>query len=101
MPRKPGETRPRHGHGACVAPWTMKLSACGRFVIVEALYIDRNALGALATWAAEHGLGAQDAIQIAILAFNDTAAARPEVVPLSVRSSPTVARGVPPVDPLE
>ena len=39
----------------------MKLSPCRRFVIVEALYIDRNALGALATWAAEHGLGAQDA----------------------------------------
>ncbi len=99
MPREPrrnGAT-PRARR---VLGWrTMKLSACRRFVIVEALYIDRDALGALTTWAAEHGLGAQDAIQIAILAFND-AATRLEVGPPAVRSTPG-ASGSPPVDPPE
>ena len=49
------------------------LSACGRFVVLDALYLDRMVLEALARWASEHGVRLQDAIQLAICAFNEGA----------------------------
>jgi hypothetical protein len=51
----------------------MKLSACGRFVVLEGLYVDRKVLESLASWGAGHGLPVQDAIQVAICAFNEDA----------------------------
>ena len=49
----------------------MKLSACGRFVVLEGLHIDHRVLESLASWGTERGLPVQDAIQVAICAFND------------------------------
>lgn len=40
-----------------------KVSECGRFVVVDALHIDRDIFDALARWAADRGLQIQDAIQ--------------------------------------
>jgi len=47
------------------------VSSCGRFVIVDALHIDRGVFEALARWGMDHGLGLQDAIQVAFCAFID------------------------------
>lgn len=47
------------------------VSNCGRFVVIDALHVDRSVFEALARWATDHGLGIQDAIQVALCAFND------------------------------
>lgn len=47
------------------------VSACGRFVVVDALHLDRDVFEALARWAAGRGLQVQDAIQLALCAFRD------------------------------
>jgi hypothetical protein len=49
----------------------MKLSNCGRFVVLEALHLDREVLGLLAAWAEARGIGLQDAIQLAVVGFVD------------------------------
>jgi hypothetical protein len=49
------------------------LSECRRFFVADALHLDREVVEALAGWAAERDLRMQDAIQLAICAFNDTA----------------------------
>jgi len=49
------------------------VSACGRFVVLDALYLDRTVLASLARWASAHGVRLQDAIQLAICAFNERA----------------------------
>lgn len=49
----------------------MKLTPCGRFVVLEALHIDREVLDPLAAWAEAHGLGLQDTIQLAVVGFVD------------------------------
>ena len=49
----------------------MKLSTCGRFIVLESLHIDRDVLGPLAAWAARRGIGLQDAIQLAVVGFMD------------------------------
>jgi hypothetical protein len=59
-------------------------SACGRFVIIETLYVDRKVFDALARWAAEQGIGIQDAIQIALCSFNEQKA--------DVQTSPLLLR---------
>ncbi len=51
----------------------MKPSACGRFIVIDSLHIDRRVLGALRSWAATRGLTVQDAIQLAICAFSEDA----------------------------
>jgi hypothetical protein len=61
----------------------MKLSPCRRFVVFEALHIDREAIGPLASWAEVHGLALQDAIQLAIVGFGEVLAAA------SARPKPT------------
>lgn len=48
-----------------------KVSACGRFVVLDGLYLDRNVFEALVRWAAEHQLRLQDAIQLALCRFRD------------------------------
>jgi hypothetical protein len=53
------------------------LSECGRFVVVEGLHIDRNVFEALGRWATDHGLGIQDAVQLALCSFNERNAAEP------------------------
>jgi len=50
-----------------------KVSTCGRFVVLEGLYLDRIVFEELDQWAGEHGLRAQDAIQLALCAFNQGA----------------------------
>lgn len=47
------------------------LSECGRFVVLNSLHLDRNIFEALARWAAERGIGVQDAFQLALSYFND------------------------------
>lgn len=54
-----------------------KASACGRFVVVEGLYLDRTVLEKLDRWASEHHLRLQDAIQLAICAFNQGSTGEP------------------------
>lgn len=54
-----------------MAPTTM--SKCGRFVVIDQLHVDRNVFDLLANWAADRGVGIQDAIQLALCAFNDRA----------------------------
>jgi hypothetical protein len=49
----------------------LALSECHRFVVADALHVDREVFETLAEWAAEHDLRVQDAIQLAICAFND------------------------------
>jgi predicted nucleic acid-binding protein len=57
----------------------MKLSNSGRFVVLETLRIDRQVLERLASWAAQHGLHVQDAIQVAVCAFNEGNHHRPAI----------------------
>ena len=52
-----------------------KVSSCGRFVVLHGFHLDRTAVEALHRWAGEHRLGLQDAIQLAICAFNEGGAA--------------------------
>jgi hypothetical protein len=47
------------------------VSECGRFVVFDALHLDRNTVEALGRWAADRGLRIQDAIQLALCAFNE------------------------------
>jgi len=47
------------------------LSACGRFVVIDGLHLDRNVFEALTRWAADHELRIQDAIQLALCTFRD------------------------------
>jgi hypothetical protein len=49
----------------------MKLSPCARFVLLDGLYLDREAASSLAGWASRRGLALQDAIQLAVVAFVD------------------------------
>lgn len=51
----------------------MQESVCGRFVVFRTLYIDRATLAPLAAWAVQRGLRVEDAIQIAVCAFDPTA----------------------------
>jgi len=53
-----------------------KVSACGRFVVLDGLHLDRNLFQALVRWAAEHELRVQDAIQFALCIFRDGAVNR-------------------------
>jgi hypothetical protein len=47
----------------------MKLSTCGRFVVLETLHMDREVLGRLTSWAEGKGMSPQDAVQLAVVAF--------------------------------
>ena len=47
----------------------MKLSTCGRFVVLETLHMDREVVGRLALWADDRGISLQDAIQLAVVGF--------------------------------
>jgi hypothetical protein len=66
-------------HEACSVHLLMKLSNSGRFVVLETLRIDRLVLERLAAWAAQHDLQVQDAIQVAVCAFNDGNLRRPTI----------------------
>jgi hypothetical protein len=46
-------------------------SECGRFVVIDRLHLDRHVFEALARWATDRGLRMQDAIQLALCAFNE------------------------------
>jgi hypothetical protein len=50
----------------------MKLltSACGHFVVVDGLHLDRAVVDALSRWSSAHGLQLQDAIQLALCVFD-------------------------------
>jgi len=58
----------RANHGTMQLP---KNSPCGRFVVLDGLHLDRVVFEAVATWASERGLHLQDAIQLALCAFNE------------------------------
>jgi hypothetical protein len=47
----------------------MKRSACGRYVLLDGVYLDRNVFDGLAKWAEARGLRIQDALQLAVCAF--------------------------------
>jgi hypothetical protein len=53
-----------------------KVSACGRFVVLDGLHLDRNLFDSLVRWAAEHHLRIQDAIQFALCVFREGAVPR-------------------------
>ena len=53
-----------------------KYSPCGRFVVVDGLYLDRDVSDALERWALDRGLCIQDAIQLALCALEDGALAQ-------------------------
>jgi hypothetical protein len=53
-----------------------RFSACGRFVVLDGLHLDRNLFESLARWAAERQLRLQDAIQLALCAFRECAVDR-------------------------
>lgn len=68
-----------------------RLSKCGRFIVIESLHIDRNVFEVLARWARERGLAVQDAVQLAVCAFNERNAAemaRPVVIRVHDSCSP-------------
>jgi hypothetical protein len=48
-----------------------KVSQCGRFIVIDGLCLDRGVYETLATWASKNDLRLQDAIQLAICAFNE------------------------------
>jgi hypothetical protein len=48
-----------------------KVSACGRFVVLDGLHLDRELFEALVRWAAERQLRLQDAIQLALCIFRE------------------------------
>lgn len=53
-----------------------RVSPCGRFVVLDGLHLDRGVFAALELWATQRGVSAQDAIQLALCAFGDSALAR-------------------------
>ena len=67
-----------------------KLSACRRFAVLESLHIDRKVFESLESWAVVRGLRPQDAIQLAICAFNETAGSRRD------QSGTSIATATPP-----
>jgi hypothetical protein len=48
-----------------------RVSACGRFAVLDGLHLDRNVFEFLTRWAAAHRFQIQDAIQLALCAFRD------------------------------
>jgi predicted nucleic acid-binding protein len=50
---------------------TAKTSECGRFVRLDGLYLDKSVYATLMRWSQEHQLQPQDAIQLALCAFNE------------------------------
>jgi hypothetical protein len=48
-----------------------KPSPCGRFIVLDGLHLDRVVFETLARWASKNDLRLQDAIQLAICAFNE------------------------------
>jgi hypothetical protein len=48
-----------------------KASKCARFVVLDSLHIDRNVFETLAEWASRRGVRVQDAVQLALCAFNE------------------------------
>jgi len=65
----------------------MKLSPCGRFLVLDGLHIDREVLGALARWSDRRGLRIQDAVQLAILFFTEHATEVDDVRPSNIGPS--------------
>lgn len=65
----------------------MKLSVCGRFAVLDSLHIDRGVFESLQSWAVRHGLRSQDAIQLAICAFNEEKRARRDQGPAQPEES--------------
>lgn len=55
-----------------------RFSACGRFVVLDGLHLDRNLFDALVQWAARHDLRLQDAIQLGLCVFRECAVDRKE-----------------------
>lgn len=64
----------------------MKLSACGRFVVLDGLYVDREVYAELGGWAEARGVRLEDAVQLAIIALLDPA-------PVAARGHGTAGRG--------
>lgn len=50
---------------------TAQPSECGRFVRLDGLYLDRRVYEATSRWSQEQQLQFQDAIQLALCAFNE------------------------------
>lgn len=47
-----------------------KASACGRYIVIDDLHLDRTVFEFLVQWAAERQLRVQDAIQLAVCALS-------------------------------
>jgi hypothetical protein len=79
----------------------LTLSECRRFVVADALHVDREVFETLAAWAAEHHLGVQDAIQLALCAFNDNAQNARLVSDVASATSSRAPGDSPPADGIE
>lgn len=66
----------------------MKVSPCGRFTVLDALYLDREVLLELTSWAAPRGLGLQDAVQLAVLSFVEQLSAADSASPVVEEALP-------------
>lgn len=64
-------------------------SLCGRFVMLDGVHLDRKVFERLEGWAHERGIQIQDAIQLALCAFNDDALAGTRGIPPSSTRMPT------------
>ena len=53
-----------------------RFSACGHFVVLDGLHLDRNLFESLVRWATERQLRVQDAIQLALCVFREGTANR-------------------------
>ena len=68
------------------------VSACGRFVVLPGLHLDRHVFETLASWATKRGLDSQAAVQLAVCAFNDSVHDKAATaVPPSVSSAGPIA----------
>lgn len=52
-------------------PVVMQLSPCGRFLVLDALHVDRDVMMTFAAWATLNRLTIQDAVQLALVVFTD------------------------------
>jgi hypothetical protein len=72
-----------------------KPSPCGRFIVLDGLHLDRVVFETLARWASKNHLRHQDAIQLAICAFNEGSARSRAMAPSATMALDAVGRRSP------
>ena len=59
----------------------LNTTACGRFVVLNGLLLDRHVFQELERWASERGLRPQDAVQLAVCALTERGLASSDKLP--------------------